>query len=144
MAARCRSRFRASCFEQRALLGKLFKFSGPLTMRAAGGNAMFPGHDMDPSSITGLTSYLGAYLDQATPKSSSAEQQALIQAVKAVNSAGLLGQDQELTLWLVPNLHQTVVRVVNRDTREVVAEIPTERALQLAQELRSKGDESGQ
>ena len=87
---------------------------------------------------------MGAYMDQATPKPSSIEQQALIQAVKAVNSAGLLGQDQELTLWLVPNLHQTVVRVVNRDTREVVAEIPTERALQLAQQIKSTGDVSGQ
>jgi hypothetical protein len=90
---------------------------------------------MDISSIGNLAAHIGAPVEAPSPRPAGEDQRALIQAVKAVNGAGLLGQDVELTLQLVPDSQRTVVRVVNRETREVVDQIPPDSVLRLAQEL---------
>jgi len=64
----------------------------------------------------------------------SPDQRALIQAVKAVNASGLFGADHELSFIVNRNTRQVVVRIVDRDTREVVRQIPAEYVLRLAEE----------
>jgi uncharacterized FlaG/YvyC family protein len=72
------------------------------------------------------------------PRPPSADQHALVQAVKAVNAIELFGQDNELTFFLDRNTHRAVVRIVNRNTREVVQQIPDEYVLRLAEASRGK------
>ena len=92
---------------------------------------------MDISSIGNLAAYIGTPIESASPRPVNQDQRALIQAVKAVNAARLTGQDNELKLWLVPNSRQAVVRLVDRETHEVVAQIPSEHVLRMAEELKS-------
>ncbi|MGH7868603.1 MAG: flagellar protein FlaG, partial [Candidatus Dormibacteraceae bacterium] len=60
------------------------------------------------------------------------DQQAVIQAVNAVNGAELFGQDHEVTFLLDRASHHPVIRIVNKSTREVVAQIPSKAVLELA------------
>lgn len=64
----------------------------------------------------------------------AATQRQLIQAVKAVNGAELFGQDTELTFVLDRETHKTLVRVINKKTREVMLQIPPESVLRMAAE----------
>ena len=73
----------------------------------------------------------------ATPPAST-DQRALIQAVKAINAPGLFGEDNELSFIMDRNSHRVIVRIVNRDTREVVRQIPAEYVLRLAEENRGR------
>jgi uncharacterized FlaG/YvyC family protein len=71
------------------------------------------------------------------PVSLSPEQQAqnrqLIQAVQAVNVAGLFGQDSELAFVLERRTQRALVRLVNRKTREVLRELPDDEVLRRAE-----------
>ena len=93
---------------------------------------------MDISSIPQLTAPTGVPSETSTPPPAGADQRALIQAVKAINSIGLFGDDHELSFILDRNARQVVVRVVNRETREVVRQIPAEYVLRLAEENRGR------
>jgi len=64
-----------------------------------------------------------------------ADHRVLIQAVKAINAAEAFGQQNELTFLLDTGTHQPVIRIINRDTKELVDQIPAEYILQLAQDL---------
>lgn len=89
---------------------------------------------MELSSINNLTAVAGAPADTRTPAPAASEQRALIQAVRAVNSAELFGQDKELTFVMDRQTRKAVVRIVNRDTREVIRQIPAEYVLRMAEE----------
>ena len=90
---------------------------------------------MDTSSINSMAALMGAPVDAAEQaKPATPDQRALIQAVKAVNAAEMFGQNNELTFILDRNTRQAVVRIVNRDTREVVRQIPAEYVLRMAEE----------
>jgi flagellar protein FlaG len=77
----------------------------------------------------------------AAPVSSAhaIENREVIQAVRAVNTAALLGQDQEIVFRLDQRTRRVVTRVVNRDTGEVLAQVPAEYVLRLAEDLKPKG-----
>jgi len=62
----------------------------------------------------------------------SQDQQAVIHAVKAVNAAALFGENNEVTFVLDRVTHHPVIRIVDKSTREVVAQIPSQAVLQLA------------
>ena len=64
------------------------------------------------------------------------DQRDLIHAIKAVNAAELFGQDNQVTFLLDRNTHKPVVRIVSKSTREVVAQIPTESVLRMAEEIK--------
>jgi uncharacterized FlaG/YvyC family protein len=66
----------------------------------------------------------------------SAEHREAIQAVKAVNGAELLGEDNELTFQRDPRTRRMVIRVINRKTKEVVSQVPAEYVLRLAAALK--------
>jgi flagellar protein FlaG len=57
------------------------------------------------------------------------------QAVTAVNSAKLFGQDSELTFAMDRETRRTVVRLVDRNSRKVIRQIPSEEVLALARNL---------
>jgi len=56
-----------------------------------------------------------------------------------VNKAGLLGQDKELTFQMDRDIGRPVIRVVNRQTGEVVQQIPPEYVLNVAKALVEAG-----
>ena len=68
-----------------------------------------------------------------------AENRDIIQAVRAVNASAELGNDNELTFSLDRQTRRTVIKIVNRTTKEVVGQIPNEQVLRLAEDLRLPG-----
>ena len=67
-----------------------------------------------------------------------AEQRELIQAVRTVNAAELMGQDNELSFLMDRETQRPVLRIVNRKTNEVIRQIPPEYVLEIARDLRSR------
>jgi len=68
--------------------------------------------------------------ERVTPKND------IVPAVKAVNEASLFGQQYELTFDMDRTSHRPLLRLVNRDTREVVRQIPPEYVLRLARDIK--------
>jgi len=88
---------------------------------------------MNISSISSLSSHLTTAAQPAPPKPTG-DQKALLQAVKAVNASEMLGQENELTFRIDRAAGIAVVRIVNRQTGELVQEIPNEQVLKMAEE----------
>ena len=63
------------------------------------------------------------------------QQRAVIRAVAAVNASGMLGQDQQLTYSVDRAAHLVVAKLVNKDTGDVIQQIPAEYLLRMAEEL---------
>jgi uncharacterized FlaG/YvyC family protein len=62
-----------------------------------------------------------------------------VQAVKALNAAASFGENNELTFLLDRNSRLPVIRIIDRETKEVVDQIPPEYILRMAEELRNGG-----
>ena len=92
---------------------------------------------MDISSIPPLSAP-AAVGSSSVPPAPDPDQRALIRAVKAIDSTALFGENHELSFILDRNTRQVVVRVVNRDTHEVLRQIPAEYLLRLAEESLGK------
>jgi uncharacterized FlaG/YvyC family protein len=90
---------------------------------------------MDISSVD-LQKTSPASAPQPVPHEQAAERKQLIQAVKEVNKSEMLGDNNELTFVLDRATHKAVVRVVNRQTNEVVFQIPPDYVLRMAEELK--------
>jgi flagellar protein FlaG len=70
------------------------------------------------------------------PSSNQAEEtREVVTALKALNKAELFGEDQELTFSRDPDTKRPVVQLVNRNTREVIRQIPPEYVLEAAKNL---------
>jgi uncharacterized FlaG/YvyC family protein len=93
---------------------------------------------MDTSSLNNLAATATAAAGYTLPPPASADQRALIQAVRAVNSAELFGSENELTFVRDRTTNRTAVRVINKDTGDVVAQMPPEVVLQMAEEVSGK------
>ena len=70
------------------------------------------------------------------PPEQRAENRELILAVKAVNSSELLGYDSELAMFVDRETRKPVVRLVDKETKEVIRQIPAEHVLQMARYAR--------
>jgi uncharacterized FlaG/YvyC family protein len=66
----------------------------------------------------------------------AAQSRQVVQAAKSVNESGVLGQNQ-LVLMVDRQTHRPVFQVVDRNTHEVLSQIPPEYVLRLAQDLGS-------
>ena len=96
---------------------------------------------MDTTTIS-QTALTGAPVDgTVATQPVNADQRAQIQAVKAAvktlndaNQDHKFGPDNELTFFLDRASRQAVVRIVNRDTGEVVQQIPNKQVLRMAEE----------
>jgi uncharacterized FlaG/YvyC family protein len=93
---------------------------------------------MDTSSVSNLSAYGSAPADHALPPPATADQRALIQAVRAVNAAELFGQDNELTFVLDRAARRVLVRIINKNTGDLVQQIPAEAIVRMAEELNGK------
>ena len=65
------------------------------------------------------------------------ENRELIRSVKSINASELFGEDSELSFALDRETRRPVVRVLNRQTQEVLWQAPPEYLLQVAQILGS-------
>jgi uncharacterized FlaG/YvyC family protein len=74
--------------------------------------------------------------EQAPPVAAAeaAQRRELIQASRSVNQSGLLGQNQ-LVFLIDRATHRPIIRVEDRETHEVILQIPPEYVLRLAQDL---------
>jgi uncharacterized FlaG/YvyC family protein len=81
-------------------------------------------------------------LAPAVPVEKAAENREIVQAVKALNSTGLFGQDNQLVFQRDQFSHRMVVRVINRKSQEVVSQIPAEYLLRLAEDLKPQQADS--
>jgi flagellar protein FlaG len=64
------------------------------------------------------------------------ENREIIRAVRAVNASAMLGEKNELTFFLDRQTRRPVIKIVNRETNEVVQQIPNEQVLRLAEGLK--------
>ncbi len=68
-----------------------------------------------------------------------AEDREIIKAVKALNATELFGQNSELTFVMDRDTRRPLVRIVDRETREVIRQIPPEYALRMAEDFKLRG-----
>ena len=61
-----------------------------------------------------------------------AQRQRIAQAVRGLSQTNIFGENRELTFTLDRNSHRMVIRVIDRETRETVAQLPPEYVLRLA------------
>jgi uncharacterized FlaG/YvyC family protein len=92
---------------------------------------------MSISPTAGIVPVNGPAEPAAFPSVTQA-QRALIQAVKAIDPAGLFGEDNKLTFVWNPQTGRMQVRIVNSKTGEVVNQVPPEYVLRLAEESKGK------
>jgi flagellar protein FlaG len=93
---------------------------------------------MDITGVNGVGQIPATAPAPAAPER-VAENRDIVQAVKAVNAASSFGDNNEVNFLLDRNTKLPVIRIVNKDTKEVVEQIPAESLLQLAAELAKSG-----
>ncbi|MGD0499353.1 MAG: flagellar protein FlaG [Bryobacteraceae bacterium] len=89
---------------------------------------------MDVTAVS-RTSALPAAAPVA-PADSSAENREVVRAVKALNATEMFGQEDELVFQRDQRTRRMLIQVVNRQTREVVSQVPPEYVLRLAEDLK--------
>ena len=70
------------------------------------------------------------------PVEKAANTRDLVQAIKALNGSEMFGPENELRYQKDPQTKKMVLRLVNRTTREVVAQAPPEYVLRLAEDVK--------
>ncbi|HEV8040218.1 MAG TPA: flagellar protein FlaG [Bryobacteraceae bacterium] len=90
--------------------------------------------NISSSSPSASASILPAAVN--VPPEEAAQRRHLVQAAKSVNASGMLGQNQ-FVFAVDPATHRMIMRVENRDTHEVVLQVPPEYVIRLAEDLGS-------
>jgi uncharacterized FlaG/YvyC family protein len=91
---------------------------------------------MDVNALSRIAQALPAAAT-AMPVDKAAENREVVQAVKALNSTEMFGQDNDLVFQKDPQSQRMVVKVINRKTKDVISQIPPEYVLALADDLKS-------
>jgi uncharacterized FlaG/YvyC family protein len=88
--------------------------------------------------ITGANGFapIPAPAAAAIPPEQAVANRDVIQAVKALNAAATFGNQNEITFQVDRASRLPVIRIVDRETKEVVDQIPPEYILRLAEELK--------
>lgn len=63
------------------------------------------------------------------------DQRELIQAIRAVNASQTFGDHREITFQVDSKTRRVITRIVNRDTGELIRQIPPELVMRLAEEI---------
>jgi flagellar protein FlaG len=92
---------------------------------------------MEITAINGGTQAMPASAPDV-PVQNPAETRETVQAVKALNQSEMFGSDNELVFQRDETARRMVIRVINRNTKEVVSQIPPEYILRLAQDLKAR------
>jgi uncharacterized FlaG/YvyC family protein len=93
---------------------------------------------MDISAVNHSVAPLAAAAP-VVPVEHSAENRDVVHAVKALNATEMFGQENVLMFQMDRQTRRMVVRVINRQTQEVVSQIPAEYILRLSEDLQSRG-----
>jgi flagellar protein FlaG len=90
---------------------------------------------MDISGVTGSF----PPFESATPASGTdpAQTREVVQAVKALNATQMFGEENELEFQMDRQAKRMVIQIVNRETQEVVLQIPAEYVLRLSEDLKN-------
>ena len=75
--------------------------------------------------------------DTKLDQKQATERRELVKAIKAINATEFFGENYELTFVLDRETHRPLMRIVDRQTREVIRQLPPEYAVRLAQEMRT-------
>jgi flagellar protein FlaG len=78
----------------------------------------------------------------AVPVEKAAENREIVRAVKALNGTEMFGHDNQLVFERDQQSHRMVLRVINRNTHEVVSQFPAEVLLRLADDLKPQPADS--
>ena len=73
----------------------------------------------------------------SVPSEIASQNREVVQAVKALNGSEMFGQDEELDFQMDSATKRLVVQVINRNTKEVISQVPPEYVLRMAQNLKS-------
>lgn len=73
--------------------------------------------------------------DAGTTPALTAEQRALIQAVKALNAAQAFGEDNQVTYSVDRAARLVVAKLVGKSTGTVIEQIPAEYVLRMAEKM---------
>jgi flagellar protein FlaG len=99
-------------------------------------NISFVGSSINTTAVVDSTK------KQAQTPEQASERAKLIQAVKTVNESKALGDNNnELTFAVDRATHRTVIRIINRNTQDVVMQIPAEYVLRLAEQVKNNSSE---
>jgi uncharacterized FlaG/YvyC family protein len=90
---------------------------------------------MDVTALNRITQALPA-VATAIPADKSSENRQIVQAVKALNKSEMFGEENDLVFQRDPQTQRMVARVINRNTKDVVSQIPAEYVLRLADDLK--------
>jgi flagellar protein FlaG len=93
---------------------------------------------MDIPAVTSQNLPLHIAGPTGVPTPEVEDRRELIHAVRAINAAELYGQEHELAFAVDRESRRAVVRIVDRKTRAVVDQIPSEQVLRLAEELKQQ------
>jgi uncharacterized FlaG/YvyC family protein len=74
----------------------------------------------------------------AAAAESRARTQAVAAAVRTINESGIVGPDRQVTFSTDSASRELVVRVVDKQSKDVLVQWPSEYALNLAQEYRKE------
>ncbi|MBM3756412.1 MAG: flagellar protein FlaG [Acidobacteria bacterium] len=83
---------------------------------------------MDTKSVDRSISALPA-ADASTEQKQVEERREIVKAVKAINETELFGENYELTFVLDRETHRPLLRIIDRQTREVIRQLPPEYTL---------------
>jgi uncharacterized FlaG/YvyC family protein len=91
---------------------------------------------MEVASLQGVALAAPVAQPSAVPPEIAAEQRQIVQAVKALNSTDMFGENSELTFVLDRETRRPLVRIIDKKTNEVIRQIPPEYALRMAEYLK--------
>lgn len=90
---------------------------------------------MEIASLSRAMDIAPVVMANPAPADQPAQNRDVVRAVKALNGAEMFGQDNELMFQRDLQTNRMVIRVVNRQTDEVISQIPPEYVLRLSQGL---------
>lgn len=73
-----------------------------------------------------------------TPVEQSTEHRDVVRAVQALNASEMFGDEKQLVFRRDPETRRMVIRLIDRNTEEVLQQIPAEYVLRLAEDLKPK------
>ncbi|MFN0102122.1 MAG: flagellar protein FlaG [Bryobacteraceae bacterium] len=76
--------------------------------------------------------------DTQLDRQQATERRELVKAIKAINATEFFGENYELTFVLDRETRRPLMRIIDRETREVIRQLPPEYTLRLAEEMRSR------
>lgn len=91
---------------------------------------------MNISSVNSVSVAPTDTLTSTQTREQASERAKLVQAIQAVNESNALGEKNELTFVLDRTTHRTLTRIIDRQTQEVVMQIPPEYVLRLAEQVK--------